>query len=227
MKRTVRRNIRAASKVNSTQSVADTSSRRRRSPEEAKHEIIQVARKYLLKKNFHGLTVEKLMLTTKIGRSAFYVYFSDLYDLAEIFIHELTEKIAQGAEGWLDRDDNTGAELKSGLWSAVLLWEANGPMIRNLYEASLQDERLSRIWRDKIAMGPINRVADKIRKDQAAGLIVSVDPLEISIALNQFNLTYLNDRFGYGRRRDKLVVLQTLERVWLGTLYGKLPASLS
>ena len=59
--------------------------RRRRTPEEAKFEIVQVARKFLSKQPFRELTVGKLMERTQIGRSAFYAYFTDVYDLARDF----------------------------------------------------------------------------------------------------------------------------------------------
>jgi len=47
----------------------------------------------------------------------------------------------------------------------------------------------------------------------------------MAVALNRFNLTYLNDRFGNPRRRgkptDKEKALEVLYRVWTATLYGK------
>ena len=195
--------------------------RRRRTPEEAKREIIEVARAYLSKQRFRDLTVEKLMTGTRIGRSAFYAYFDDVYDLAEIFIHELAGQIESGASDWLDREGQPIERIRSALRNAVAFWEVNGRMIRALEEAAVQDERLQRIWRDKIALSPVHRVADAIRRDQVAGLIGPMDPHEMSVALNRFNMTYLNDSFGSGRRRNRDLVLATLERVWIGSLYGR------
>jgi hypothetical protein len=64
-----------------------------------------------------------------------------------------------------------------------------------------------------------------ILRDQAKGLIGPMDAREMSVALNRFNLTYLNDRFGNPRRKskpgDKERALEVLERVWTATLYGK------
>ena len=199
--------------------------RRRRTPEEAKFEITQVAREFLSKHPFRELTVGKLMERTKIGRSAFYAYFTDVYDLAEIFIHELSSNIETGGADWVKGGGDTRGQIRESLDNAISVWEAHGPMILSLEQAAASDKRLEGIWRDKIALGPIRQVAAIIGRDQAAGLIPPMDPLETSIALNRFNMTYLNDRFGRGRNpRERSLVLDTLERIWFGTLYGEVPA---
>ena len=193
---------------------------RRRTPEEAKQEIVEVARSYLSRNRFRDLTVDKLMQQTQIGRSAFYVYFKDVYDLAEIFIHEHSSQIESGAIDWLDRDGPPIERVQLALKNAVSFWETNGRMIRALEEAANQDERLQRIWRDEVSMRPVRRVTEAIRRDQAAGLIGPLDAQEMSLALNRFNMTYLNDCFGTGRKRNSRLVLETLERVWISSLYG-------
>ena len=193
---------------------------RRRTPEGVRQEIIQVARKYVSKHGFRDLTVEKLMRDTRLGRSAFYAYFKDVYELAEIFIHELAEEVERGGSDWFEHDGNTIERIRSSLRSVIGFWTVNGPLISALELAALQDERLQRIWSDKIALGPIRRVEEAIRRDQAAGLIDSLDPHEMSIALNRFNLAYLNLCFGSGRLTNVERVLATMERVWIGSLYS-------
>ena len=200
-----------------------TASRRRRTPEEARREIIQVARQHISKHGFRNLTVDNLMRHTQIGRSAFYAYFKDVHDLAEIFIHELADQIESAGADWFARQGEPIERIRFGLRSAVGFWETNGRMIRALEATAMQDERLRRIWRDKVALGPIRLVAAAIQRDQAAGLIGPMDPYAMSVALNRFNLTYLNDCFGNERRRNKKTVLETLEHVWIGSLYGHLP----
>ena len=198
--------------------------RRRRTPEEAKFEIIQVAREFLSTHPFRELTVGKLMERTQIGRSAFYAYFKDVYDLAEIFIHELARDVESGGAEWIKGEGDRRQEIRTMLSNGISLWEDHGPMILSLEQAAALDKRLEAIWRDRIALGPVHRIAQIIRRDQAAGSIPPMDPVEMSIALNRFNLTYLNDRYGGVRHaRDRALVLETLERVWVGTLYGKTP----
>jgi AcrR family transcriptional regulator len=199
--------------------------RGRRSPEEAKQEIIDVARAYISEHGFEGVTIEKIMLGTEIGRSAFYVYFRSIHELAAIFIHELSAEIQRVSAGWYDQEGDPIGRIQKGLRDGVAFWAKNGRMIRALEEASWQDEQLRAVWRDEIAMAPISSVTETILRDQAKGLIGPVDAREMSVALNRFNMTYLNDRFGNPRRKSKNSdtekVLEILERVWVGTLYGE------
>jgi len=204
-------------------------SRRRRTREEARQEIIDCARAYFSKRGFNDLTVEKLMRSTQIGQSAFYAYFRSIYELAAVFIHELSAHLDTVSAAWVDWEGDRVEGIRSGLAGAVAFWETNGRMIRALEEASWQDEQLRATWRDEIGMAPVRRVTEAILRDQAKGLIGPMDAREMSVALNRFNMTYLNDRFGNPRRKskdsDKAKALETLERVWLGTLYGKVEES--
>ena len=205
-------------------SAAVVPSQGRRTPEEARREIIEVGRAYLAKHGFQGLTVGRLMQGTRIGRSAFYVYFKDVYDLAATFLLELSDQISAGGAVWFDEGGPPAERFRAVLLHGILFWEKNGRMIRALEVAAQQDARLRELWRTEIAMRPVQLVAKAIRRDQAAGLIGPMDALEMSMALNRFNMTYLNDCFGKGRPKNRDLVLQTLERVWVGTLFGRIPA---
>ncbi len=180
--------------------------------------------RYLAKNGFQGLTVDKLMQETQIGRSAFYVYFKDLYDLAGFFILELSGRVEEGLADWFDNSGPPLERIRAGLTNAIAFWEKNGRMIRALEAAAQQDERLRDLWRGEGAVR-VNRLTQVILRDQAAGLIGPMDAYEVAVALNRFNVTYLNDSFGGRRSKDKQKALETMERVWIGTLYGRLPAA--
>jgi AcrR family transcriptional regulator len=197
----------------------------RRTPEEARREIIDVARAYISKHGFKNLTVEKLMRGTEIGRSAFYVYFGSINELAALFVHELSTKIESAGADWFRDQGDPIHQIHETLRSGVEFWEANGPMIRALEEASWHDDHLRAAFRDEIGMRPIVQTTEVILRDQAKGRIGPMDAREVSVALNRLNMTYLNDRFGNPRRKskpaDKEKALEVLERVWTATLYGK------
>jgi AcrR family transcriptional regulator len=162
------------------------------------------------------------MQRTQIGRSAFYAYFKDIHDLAETFVYEIARGVEASGADWLNYEGDTIERVRSGLRNGAEFWRINGRMIRALTQASSRDKRLRRLWHTEVAMRPVTLVAEAILRDQAAGLIGPMDADEMSRALNRFNLMYLNDCFGSNRRSDVAKVVETLERVWLGTLYGAL-----
>src|SRR5271163_503119 len=98
--------------------------RGRRTPEEARQEIIDVARAYISKHGFKGLTVEKLMRGTEIGRSAFYVYFGSINELAAVFVHELSAKIEAAIVGWRNAQDDPLLRVRETLRGGVEFWVA-------------------------------------------------------------------------------------------------------
>jgi AcrR family transcriptional regulator len=197
----------------------------RRTPEEARQEIIDVARAHISRHGLKDLTVDKLMQGTEIGRSAFYVYFASIHELAAVFVHELSAKIEAASAGWYRSEGDPMARIRETLRGGVEFWEANGPMIRALEEASWQDEHLRAAFRDEIGLRVIVQTTEVILRDQAKGWIGPMDAREMSVALNRFNLTYLNDRFGNPRRKgkptDKETAIEVLTRVWTATLYGQ------
>ena len=199
----------------------------RRTPEEARQEIIDVARDYISRNGFRDLTVDKLMQGTEIGRSAFYVYFAGIRELAAVFVYELSAKIEAASAGWRHSAGDPIARAPATMRGAVEFWEANGPMIRALEEASWQDDHLRAAFQDEIDLRLIMKTTEAILRDQAKGWIGPMDPREMSAALNRFTMTYLNDRFGNSRRKsksiDKETAIEVLVRVWTATLYGKVP----
>ena len=197
----------------------------RRTSEKARQEIIDAARVYISKNGLRDLTVDRLMQGTENGRSAFYVYFASIHDLATVFVHELAAAIEAVSAEWYRGEGDPLVWMRNTLRGGVEFWEANGPMIRALEEASWHDEKLRAVFRDEIGLRPIVQTTEVILRGQARGWIGPMDAREMAVALNRFNLTYLNDRFGNPRRRgkptDKEKALEVLYRVWTATLYGK------
>ena len=200
-------------------------SKGRRTSEEVRQEIIDVARAYILRNGYRGLTVDRLMQGAGIGRSTFYVYFASIYELAAVFAHELSARVEAVSAGWFEGNDDPLGWIRAALRGGVEFFEANGPMIHALEEASWQDDRLRATIYDEIGLRPIRRTTEAILRDQAKGWIGPMDAEEMSVGLNRFIRTYLIDRFGDPRRErkpdDKEKALEVLERVCTATLYGK------
>jgi len=192
----------------------------RRSPEEARKEILEAAVAFLLRHPFRDLTVEGLMASTSIGRSAFYAYFADRFDLAETLLVDIRSEVAETARPWLyEPGDDPVAALHVSLEHMVEAWRRIGPLLRALTDGARLDAQLERIYRNVVAYND-RAVADAIRRDQAAGWIgAALDADETAVALNQLNLAYLYDRLGHPTRRDIAPIVETLQEIWRRTLY--------
>ena len=65
------------------------------------------------------------------------------------------------------------------------------------------------------------QVSERIRVQQAAGLIGPCDAWSMANALDAMNATVFVQAFGRPPRRDPAVVLESLHRIWAGSLYGR------
>jgi len=190
----------------------------RRSPEQARAEILKAGAAFLSKRPFRDLTVERLMASTSIGRSAFYAYFVDRFDLAEALLLQVRGELLELTRPWFDDPADSVGALRKSLARVAEVWQRRGPMMRAIGDASAQDARLERLFRNVVAFMD-RAVADAIRRDQAAGRIGALDADEVAIALNQLNVAYLNDRLGRRTRRDPAAVTRAIQRIWIRTLY--------
>lgn len=215
---------RTATRINEVRKLVG-STKGRRTPEEARQEIIDVARAYISKHGLKDLTVDKLMQGTEIGRSAFYSYFGSISELASVFVYELSSEVVAVSSSYFEDNDDPLGWIRAALRGGVEFFAANGPMMRALWEASLHDDRLAAAFNDEIGSRPIRGTTQAILRDQAKGWIGPMDAEEISFALNRFIRTYLTERFGDPRQKrgpaEKEKAFQILERVCTATLYGK------
>src|SRR5438132_9003561 len=133
--------------------------RRRRTPAEAEHEIIDAARERFAERPWHDVTVGEIMERTTLSRKSFYVYFRDRYELLGRVVAPLRE-----------RGDEVMAEIhgRDTLLGIARIYQENGVLLRALAEAARWDAEAARVWRGFTA-GPIARVAAWIREGIADG----------------------------------------------------------
>ncbi len=190
----------------------------RRSAEDAREEILQAAGAFLSRHRFRELTVARLMAETSVGRSSFYVYFTDLYDLAAALLLQLQQEFFDAAAPWFSQPVPTSDGMRRSLSAVVDVWQRRGRVLRGIQDAAMQDHELERTF-TRVRAVLERAIADAIRRGQSAGEIPALDAAETAIALNQLDLGYLDHWFGRSRRRDAAPVLATLEHIWIQTLY--------
>lgn len=187
--------------------------RRRRSPEDARAEILRGAAELLTERPSGDVTVLAIMDRTTLSRKSFYVYFRDRSDLLAALVGPLRADADRLLALWRESADAIGAG-RAALRGAALAYRQHGAVLRALAVASEQDPEAAAVWRGFI--DPVVEVgAQKIRAAAPTGL----DPEATARALVTMNvhclLTLRPD--ASGAEVDRLV--ETLSTIWERTIF--------
>ncbi|MEJ7843807.1 MAG: TetR/AcrR family transcriptional regulator [Rubrobacter sp.] len=201
--------------------------RRRRKPEEAERAILAAARSFLSEHPFREMKVKSVMARTGLSRPAFYAYFKDRYELVTRLLEGIGGLLFAVDRRWLAGDPGMGREesaavLREALRGGAETFERYGSVLRAISDAASYDERVEEVYRFGLIERLIVAVAARIARDVEAGVSPpDLVPQETARALVFMTERYLIDAYGRPQeRRARDEILQTLERLWINTLYG-------
>lgn len=195
--------------------------RRRRSPEEARREILDAARKLLGELPAHEVTVIAIMAQTTLSRKSFYVYFRDRGDLLASLVAPLRVDADATLEQWREATDIVGAG-RAALRSAAVLYQRHGVIFRALDEASHHDPEAAEVWR-QVTESVVEVAAHKIRQATAAGESEGLDIELTARALVTMNTHYLLSQIVGNPAVDIDAVTNTLTTIWERAIYLRPP----
>jgi AcrR family transcriptional regulator len=188
--------------------------------ERTRAEILDAAFEFLWSRPFRDMTVNSLMATTSISRSAFYRYFEDIHALMGALLARLESEILEGASPWLSDDGDPVALLYESLAAEVRICYRHGPFLKAVSDAAGTNARLEDEWNwflDRFD----DAVSERITADQELGLIEAFDPRPVATALNRLDAALYFRAFGHRPRRRPEPVTDAIIRVWISTLYGQ------
>ena len=166
------------------------------------------------------MTVQSLMATTSITRSAFYRHFKDVPELVETLLKTLESEILEGASPWLTENGDPVALLNESLAAEVRICYRRGPFLKAVSDAAGTDAHLESAWNSLFDRFD-DAVSERIAADQELGLIESFDPRPVASALNRADAyTYIR-AFGQRPRSRPKPVLDGISHVWISSLYGQ------
>jgi AcrR family transcriptional regulator len=188
--------------------------------EQTRTAILNAALDFLWSRPFREMTVNGLMATTGVSRSAFYHYFKDLHEVMESLLKMLQQEIFNVDEPWLMGIGDPVDLLRQTLAALVDLLYERGPFLRAIIDAGATDTRLEKAWVDFMISFDDAGTA-RIKADQKQGLIPALDARAVMFGLNRMNVYVIHQAFGRHPRKPKKPVLETMERIWISTLYGR------
>jgi TetR/AcrR family transcriptional regulator, ethionamide resistance regulator len=202
--------------------------RRRRKPEEAERVILAAGRAFLEEHPFREMTVEGVMVRTGLSRPAFYAYFKDRYDLVTRLLEGVGGLLFALDWRWLSGTAD-GNDVRKVLVDALRAGSETfveyGPVLRAISDAAGYDARVEEVYRGGLIQRLVAAVAARISRDIEAGVTSDeLNPEQTARALVLMTERYLLDAFGRPERRpsrrETEAILDTVEEVWVRTLYG-------
>ena len=182
--------------------------------------------RFLWKRPFRDLTVAELMAGNSLSRPAFYQYFADLHELIESLLLDVEVVLQQTANPWISGEGEPIAALRKSLRGVVQACVEHGPILRAVAEAAPFDRRLERVWTAYFRRWD-EAVAGRIKAQQREGLIPRMNALRTAHALNALDAALMIAEFGRRPQGDPRAALDTLHKIWVGTLYGQPPRELA
>jgi len=182
-------------------------------------DILDAALEFMWSRQFHEMTVNKLMASTGVGRSTFYQYFSDLHSMMEALLHILEDEISAVVQPWYVGVGDPVALLNETVSGLVHVCYQRGPFLRAISDAAATDKRFEKDWRQ--FLGGFDELGvELITRDQEQGLIPKFDARPTIVALNRLNVHTIIEAFGQRPRSKPEPVREALSRIWISTLYG-------
>jgi AcrR family transcriptional regulator len=181
--------------------------------------ILDAALEFIWSHPFRDMSVNALMASTGLSRSAFYQYFNDRHDLMETLLNMLQEEIFALTRSWFGGTGDPVILLNESLAGLVEVCYRLGPILRATDDATATDKQLEMAWTQFLGKFD-DAVTTRIEADQEQGLIPGFDARPIAIALNRLDAYTLIEAFGQRPRRQPEPVREALARIWTSTLYG-------
>ena len=181
--------------------------------------ILNAAVDFLWTHPFRDMTVNSLMTSIGLSRSAFYQYFNDLHDLMESLLGMLRDEVFDVAQPWFTGVGDPVALLNESLDGLVNFSYQRGPFMRAIDDAAATDNRLEKVWAQFFRQFD-DAVTLRIEAEQLQGLIPNLDARTMAIALNRLNVYSYIEAFGQRPRSKPQPVREALNRIWISTLYG-------
>ena len=198
---------------------APTSASRITKSDRTRATILNAALEFIWSHQFREMTVNSLMASTDVSRSAFYRYFDDIHKMMETLLKMLAEEIFTSSNAWVDGVGDPVALLNEAYEGLTQTCYRYGPFMRAVSDAASADERFEKDWVQ--FLGAFDDAATiRIEADQAQGLIVPFDARPVAFSLNRVNAYTFIDAFGQRPRSKPKPIQDALARIWISTLYG-------
>jgi AcrR family transcriptional regulator len=182
--------------------------RRRRTPAQARREILDAAAELLAEQPAHAVNVAAIMDRTTLSRKSFYVYFRDRADLIAALVRPLRGDADAALDRWRQADDPVAAG-RAALLSAAHTYRQHGAILRAVFWSSGDDPEVAAARSALIE--PVVAIAEAL---MAALKTDVADPHATATALVTMNVHRLLTLTPDTSDADVRALVDTLATIW-------------
>jgi AcrR family transcriptional regulator len=195
----------------------------RRSPEEARAEILAAAQAALAETGLATLTVDQVMRRTGMTRSSFYHYFKDLDELGVGLLEQFAQEIRDSVDPWLrgELDEEPISATVHHLTAMFEVMHAHRAGVRAVAQAAGGFPAVYQRWQTRVIDYFIDLTADFIRREFARGRSRVDEPERMARALILMNNAVANDNMLRDQPDAPAAVARVLAGIWNASIYGR------
>jgi AcrR family transcriptional regulator len=187
---------------------SDLPRRRRRTPAQARREILDAAAELLTEQPAHAVSVAAIMDRTTLSRKSFYVYFRDRAELIAALVRPLRVEADAALDQWRQAEDPVAAG-RAALLSAAHTYRRHGAILRAVFWSSGDDPEVAAAR--SALVEPVVAVAEEL---MAALKTDVADPHGTATALVTMNVHRLLTLAPDASDTDVRALVDTLATIW-------------
>ncbi|HET9691800.1 MAG TPA: TetR/AcrR family transcriptional regulator [Acidimicrobiales bacterium] len=178
--------------------------------EQTRRRLVEATEVLLTERSFAEITVEDVMASAGLTRTAFYRYFPHLEALLLESVREIVGEVHAAAARWLE----ASGDLEEGLVDAAAglaeVWARHGRVLLAVNEAAVAGERVRAAWHSAIDafVEPVTARIEELSGGRAP------HALETARALVWMIERYLLETYGRGRGVPTSVAATVLADIW-------------
>lgn len=168
----------------------------RRSPENARAEILAAAESAFNDLDFHSVTVELLMERTGMTRSLFYHYFKSLEEVTIALFERVEHEVRSAVDAWLEGEDAADyrAATVEHLTRMYEVWREHANLMRAMEQAAERNKAAYARWQNEIVECYVDKTEAFIHRQVSLGRSRITDPRGLARVLIIMNLAVAKDQ---------------------------------
>jgi AcrR family transcriptional regulator len=194
----------------------------RRANEEA---ILDATETLLRARPYRDLSIDDVMASTGLTRTAFYRYFPDLESVLLRLVDDIGSELTIATRRWIEADpaDGRAALVEAGLGLARAS-QSHGQVLAAFADAAAVNPDVDDAWRGVIG-GFVDDNIARLTDLRNHGISTLEHPEQTARALVWMTERYLLETYGRGGGLPADVVAETLAEIWYRVLFTATPAA--